>query len=136
MTRPPTHTHVRRAVGAFLLLANLLILAGCQGLSAGNSSSQAPGQLDFGITTLNFGTVKVGTSQTLSLTATNSGSQSVNISGVAITTNNFALVTPSLPAPVAAGQTVTFAVAFTPDTFGTFNATAAVTTDATDATTN
>jgi hypothetical protein len=135
MTRPPVHTHVRRTVGALLLLANLLILAGCQGLSAGNSSTQTPGQLDFVATSLNFGFVKMGTTQTLSIAATNSGSQTVNISSVAITTNNFVLTAPSLPATVAAGQTVLFTVAFTPDTFGTFNAGATVTTDATDATT-
>src|SRR5258708_37416838 len=119
MTRPPVHTHVRRAGGALLLLANLLILAGCQGLSAGNSSSQDPGQLDFGITSLNFGSVKVGTSQTLSITATNSGSQSVTVSSVAIATSNFALISRRLPATAAAGQRVTFAIAFTPDTSGT-----------------
>src|SRR4030081_2511027 len=105
MTRPPVHTHVRRAVGALLLLANLLILAGCQGLSAGNSSKQDdPGLLDFGTTTLDFGSVSAGTSETLTITAKNTESQPVTINSVAITTNFFALTSPSLPVTVAAGD--------------------------------
>ena len=136
MTRPPVHTHVRRAVGALLLLANLLILAGCQGLSAGNSSQQDPGLLDFGSTSLDFGSVSAGTSQTLTITAKNTESQPVTINSVAVTTKYFALTSPSLPATVAAGDTVTLSLTFTPNVIGTFNATVSVSTDATNAVTN
>src|ERR1041385_2442410 len=106
MTRPPAHTPVRRAVGVLLLLANLLILAGCQGLSAGNSSKQDdPGLLDFGSTTLDFGSVSAGTSETLTITAKNTESQAVTINSVAVTTPYFALTSPDLPATVAPGDT-------------------------------
>jgi hypothetical protein len=118
-----------------LLLAVLLILSGCQGVSAGNSS-QDPGLLNFGSTTLDFGSVNAGTIETLTITAKNTESQSITVNSVAVTTKYFALTSPSLPLTVAAGQTVTLTLQFKPDAIGTFNATATVTTDATNAITN
>ena len=135
MTRPPIHSHTGKVVGALLLLVSLTIMVGCQGVSAGNSN-QDPGNLDFGNTTLDFGSVAAGTSQTLSITATNSQAQAVTISSVAVTTKYFTLVAPSLPVTVSPGQTVTFSMKFSPDAIGSFNAVASVTSDATNAITN
>jgi hypothetical protein len=109
-------------------------LAGCQGVSAGNSS-QDPGLLDFGNASMDFGSVKAGTSETLTITAKNTESQTVTINSVAITTKYFAL-TSSLPMTVGAGQTATLSLKFSPDAIATFNATVSVTTDATNAITN
>ena len=135
MRRPPVHAHIGKVVGALLLLVGLTIMVGCQGVSAGNSS-QDPGSLDFGNTTLDFGSVAAGTSQTLSITATNSQPQAVTISSVAITTKYFTLIAPSLPVTVSPGQTATFSMKFSPDAIGAFSAVASVTSDATNAITN
>ena len=136
MTRPPVYSHIGKAVVALLLLASLTILVGCQGLSAGNSSQQQDGILDFGNATLNFGSVAAGTSETLTLTAKNSENQAVTISSAAITTKYFTLTAPSLPVTVEAGQTSTISVKFSPDAIGPFSATVSVTSTASNTVTN
>ncbi len=131
MSRPPVQTNIGKAVGAFLLLLNLAILLGCQGVSAGGSNQQQQtGDLAFSTASLNFGTVPAGTSKTLIVTATNSETQPVIISSAAISSKYFSLVSPSLPVTVPAGQSVSVTVKFAPAGAGTFNATASVTSNA------
>ncbi len=136
MRRPRVQRLLGKAVGALLLFASLAILVGCQGLSAGKSGQdqQLPGTLNFGSATLNFGSVAAGTSKSLTVTATNTGGQTVTISGVAISTNNFSLLSPTLPVVVSAGQSVNLTVLFTPSGMGSFAATATITSDASNTT--
>jgi hypothetical protein len=121
-----------QATGTWLLFLGLTLLVGCSGVSSSNSNhtSPPPGSLSFGSQSINFGSVPDGTSKTLTFTATNTGSTSVTISSVAISTSYFVLNSPSLPVTVAAGQSATVSVTFTPNAVGTFNATAAVTSNA------
>jgi hypothetical protein len=131
MSRPPVQTNFGKAVGALLLVSTLAILLGCQGVSAGGSSKPPlTGSLAFSTASLDFGSVPAGTSKTLLVTATNSETQPVIISGAAISTKYFSLVSPSLPVTVAAGQSVSVSVKFAPTGAGTFNATASVTSNA------
>jgi hypothetical protein len=81
---------------------------------------------------LNFGSVKTGFSKTISTTATNSGSASLTISSIAISTRYFSLSSPTLPITIAAGQSVQISVAFLPNAAGTFNATLSITSTASD----
>lgn len=137
MSRPPVQTNIGKAVGAFLLLLNLAILLGCQGVSAGGSNQQQQtGDLAFSTASLNFGTVPAGTGKTLIVTATNSETQPVIISSAAISSKYFSLVSPSLPVTVPAGQSVSVTVKFAPTGAGTFNATASVTSNALNAVPN
>jgi hypothetical protein len=136
MSRPPVQTNVGKAAGSLLLLLGLAILVGCQGVSAGGNSQQQISSLAFGTTTVDFGNVAAGSSKTLSVTATNSGTQTVTISSAAISTKYFTLIAPSLPASIAAGQSVSIRVKFTPNAAGKFSATANVTSDASSAATS
>ena len=132
MSRPPVQITVGKFAGALLLLASLLLMVGCQGLSAG--PNQAPtGNLSFGSGTLDFGNVGAGGNKTLSIIATNTQSTSVTISSITTSTQYFALTAPSLPVTIAAGDTATFTLKFTPNAVGSFAATASVTSDATTA---
>jgi hypothetical protein len=74
----------------------------------------AQGALGASPTSLNFGTVKVGSNQALAETVTNTGGSSVTISQVAVTGTGFVLSGISTPATVAAGKTASFTVTFTP----------------------
>jgi len=136
MSRPPVQTNFGKAAGTLLLLLGLAVLVGCQGVSAGGSGQTQTGALNFGSATLDFGSVAAGTSKTLTVTATNSEAQSVTISSAAITTQYFSLTAPSLPVTIAAGQSVTISVKFTPNAVGSFSATASVTSDASNAVAN
>lgn len=85
---------------------------------------------------LAFGSVTAGSSKTISTTATNSGSASVTINSVAISTKYFNLTAPSLPVTLAAGQSVPLSVVFTPNAAGAFNASISISSTATDSVTN
>jgi hypothetical protein len=67
---------------------------------------------------LSFGSVKAGSSQTLSETLTNSGGTSVTISQAGASGAGFAVSGLNLPATLAAGQSTSFSVTFTPPSGG------------------
>jgi len=130
-SRQISQKHLGKVAGALLLAVGLTLLTGCQGVSAGGPSGQQQSStLSLGAATLNFGSVAAGSSETLTVTATNSGSASVTVSSVAISTQYFSLSAPTLPLTVAAGQSATISIAFTPNAAGTFSATAAITSNA------
>lgn len=129
---------LERSLGALLLVTLMTFLVACQGVSAGPSIQQSPQGSTLSLTngTLNFGNVTVGTTATLSVTATNSGPAAVTVSSVSISTQFFKLVAPSLPITVPSGQSTTVTVTFSPNATGTFNAIATITSDASNATSN
>jgi len=113
-----------------LILLSLSCLVGCQGVSAGSSGQQQAGNLSLGTATVDFGSVIAGSSKSLTVTATNSGTQSVTISGAAVSSKYFSLAAPGLPVTVSAGQSSTLSLKFTPNAAGTFSGTASLTSDA------
>jgi hypothetical protein len=127
--------HLGKAASAFFLLLSLAFWSGCQGVSAGNTTPPS-GTLSLGDLSLNFGSVTAGNSETLSVTASNTGNATITISFVTISSKYFSLMSPSLPATIAAGQSTTVGVKFTPNVAGTFTATVAITSDASSAPTN
>lgn len=132
-----------QGAASFSLLLILAFLVGCQGLSGGGSNQQSPpsnkvpaSTLSFGNTTLSFGSVAVGSNKGSTVTATNSGSAAITITGVAISSQNFLLTSPTLPITLAAGQNTSIGVTFAPNAAGAFNATATISSDASNATAN
>jgi hypothetical protein len=134
-------TSSRKALGAKglrvasvgLLLLSLAILVGCQGFSSSKPATQVQsGGLLLASASLDFGSVKVGASKTLTLSASNNGTAPVTISSAAISTKYFSLSGPSLPVTIAAGQNFTFSVVFTPNAAGAFSATISISSDATN----
>src|SRR5271169_695632 len=117
-----------KVAGSLVLLVGLTFLVGCQGVSAaGSSSQQQSSTLSLLSTSLDFGGVAAGSSKTLTVTATNSGPASLTVSSASISTKYYSLISPSLPITVAAGQSITISIKFTPNAAGAFNATLAVT---------
>ena len=123
-----------RASKLGLVLLCLATMVGCQGFSSSKSASQQPqsGTLALGSASLDFGTVTSGTSKTLTMTASNTGAASVTITSASISSQYFSLSAPSLPVTIPAGQSNTVSVVFTPNAAGTFNATASITSNASD----
>lgn len=109
---------IRKAIEGILLAFAIAWIAACQGVSAGPPVQQ--GSLSLGSLALTFGSVAPGVSKTLTVSATNSGNAPVSISAAAISSKYFALTSPSLPAPLAAGQSVSLTFSFTPNAAGTF----------------
>src|SRR5437667_6499506 len=97
------------------LVVGLLAVAmtwGCPALNA----SVATGQLTVNPTSISFGEVLVGNSQTQSGTLTNSNGTNLTISQVWVSGIEFQLSGLGLPFSLAPGQSATFNVTFTPTT--------------------
>ena len=129
--------HFDKLAGTFLVLSALALLIGCQGVSTGgNSNQQQTSTLSLASSSLSFGSVTSGTSKTLSATVTNSGPESVTISSISFSTKYFALTATSLPMILTAGQSAPISIAFTPNAVGSFSATVAINSSASDASMN
>jgi hypothetical protein len=86
-----------------------------------------PGALGANPTSLDFGTVQVGSNQRLSESVTNTGGSTLNISTVGISGGAFALSGITTPVTLAAGQSATFTVTFAPSSAASANGSVAVT---------
>ncbi len=96
----------------------------------------AAGQLAANPASLNFGSVQLGNSKSLSVTVTNSGSSSVTISQATTSGPGFSLATVSLPVTVGASQSTTLTVTFTPQSAGSVTGNLTITSNASNATLN
>ncbi len=111
------------AVGCAALLLTLAAMLGCQGMnlapqpapSLGNGTS--PSQVGVSPATVNFGDVVVGTArrQTGTLSAANARA---TVTSATLSSPEFALSGLSFPLTIAAGQSASFTVTFTPQTTG------------------
>jgi hypothetical protein len=96
----------------------------------------APGQLTATSTSISFGSVQIGSSQTLSETLTNTGGSNVTISQAAATGAGFSISGLSLPFTLGVGQSKAFSITFAPQTAGAANGSVAIASDASNPTLN
>ncbi|HMD16452.1 MAG TPA: choice-of-anchor D domain-containing protein, partial [Terriglobales bacterium] len=78
----------------------------------------AAGALTANPSSVSFGNVTVGNNQTVSVTVTNTGGESVTVSSAAATGSGFSFTGPSLPITLTAGQSTTFNASFAPSAAG------------------
>ncbi len=83
-----------------------------------SGTGTAPGALSSNPTSLSFGSVQIGSPQSLSETVTNTGGASVTISHVAISGTGFSLSGITTPVTLTAGQSASFSVTFAPVSAG------------------
>lgn len=83
------------------------------------SSSQA--QLSLGLSSISFGSVSVGSKNTVNLALNNSGAANLTISSIAASGTGFAVSGIATPATIAAGQSAQATVTFSPTAAGTDN---------------
>ncbi len=83
-----------------------------------SGTGSVPSQLGLSPSTLTFGSVNVGSTQSLTATLTASGSN-VSVSSATTTSSEFTISGLTLPATITAGQSKTFTVIFTPQSSGT-----------------
>ncbi len=94
----------------------------------------APGALGANPTSLSFGSVTVGSNQTLSETVTNTGGSTATISQVGISGTGFTLSGITAPVTLTAGQSATFSVTFTPGSAGSASGNVTITSNASNPT--
>ncbi len=89
-------------------------------------------QLAADLTSLNFGSVTVGSSSTQTVTLTNTGNSDLNISQINVSGAGFSASGLVPPLTLMAGQTATFDVAFSPTTSGAVSGSVTVVSNATN----
>ena len=94
------------------------------------------GQLAVAPATINFGSVQMGNSQTVTETLTNTGGASVTISAATVSGSAFSENGPALPLTLTTGQSVNFSATFSPSSSGSLNGNLAITSNASNPTLN
>jgi len=120
----------------FIVFLALASLVGCQGLSAGSPSNQQTasiGDLQLSSAALGFGNVVVGSNNTLTVSATNTGTSSVTITSARASTSDFSLSAPMLPLTISPGQIANLNFVFTPSAASNVTGTIALSSNASDA---
>ena len=97
-------------------------------------SGITPGSLAVSPSSLSFGSVQAGSSQTLSETLTNSGGTSISVSQATASGPGFGVTGLSLPLTLAPGQSFTFGVGFTPTSSGNASGSISITSNASNST--
>ncbi len=117
-----------------LMCLTTALLAGCA-LAPAPKAALGSTALTVSSSSIDFGNVAVGGKKTVSLVVSNpaSGTSTLTVSQIGISGGGFSLGTmPSLPATVAAGQSVTLKVIFSPSASGSATGTLTVTSDSGD----
>ena len=105
-----------------------------QSTNGGGTGGTSSGALTPSANSLGFGNVAVGSTATLPISVTNSGTDTVNISGASISGGVFTVVSGSGSATLTAGQTDTVQVQFAPTSTTPATGTLTVTSDASNPT--
>jgi Abnormal spindle-like microcephaly-assoc'd, ASPM-SPD-2-Hydin len=123
---------VRRWQGVAAVLLAALLSASCgSGMSQSNATpGNTPANLTLNTSSIDFGSVSVGSSKTSPITLTNSsdtGAASVTFSQVSVTGSSFSATTAALPIVLAPGQSSTITLKFTPKSAGTLTGSLSIT---------
>jgi len=105
-------------------------------MSLSGTGNAADGTLASNPSSLSFGSVTVGTKQTLSETVTNIGGSSITVSQVGTSGTGFSVSGIAAPLILAAGQSATFNVSFAAVSAGDVTGNVTITSTATDPTLN
>ena len=101
--------HLRPSFGT-LLLCGLTLWAA--------PAASAAGQLAFSPSSVNFGNVALETNSTISLTLKNSGTSSLTVSKVAVSSNQFAIIGLKIPATLAPAKSLSVTIRYLPTVVG------------------
>ena len=95
-----------------------------------SGSGVTPGDLTASPTSLTFGSVQIGSSQSLSETLTNTGGENLTVSQVTSSASSFTFTGLSLPLTLKPNQSTSFNILFTPGSAGASTGTLSITNSA------
>ena len=120
-----------------ILALATLFTAGCTSTRMAGTSPSSPtttASLSFSNSALNFGSVQLGSAKSMSLALTNAGtSAAVQISQITASGAGFTVAGVTLPVNLAAGQSITLSVDFTPTSAGSMSGNLSIASTATNA---
>ena len=107
------------ALVTLLMGCTITALTGCGGIArTGQSNTTNVGTIGVANATLNFGTVMVGSTKTMSDSVSNNTSAAVSVNSIQGLSSGFQVTGVTLPTSLAAGQTLPFSVQFKPTASG------------------
>src|SRR6266403_4212824 len=122
---PANRPHTRKGSiyrTIFLLLPAVLLAALSQ-----SGCGLASGTLVISPTSLNFGSVAIGSSSNQTITLTNSGNNAITLMQIAASGGGFTLKGPTLPLTLAGGQSAAFTITFAPSAMGSVSGSLSIT---------
>jgi hypothetical protein len=104
-----------QAVAMILTLSGVLFTSGCVGYAGkpGTAGGVSGLSMDVSPSSLGFGSLTVGQSASKILTITNTGTQSLAVSGISVTGSGFTMKPIAVPMALAVGQSASVSTTFT-----------------------
>jgi hypothetical protein len=119
----PSVKDLRVRWNVLIIVLALATAPACQLLSPTNSSNQLQTSgLTLSDAALDFGNVVVGGNKTVSVTLINGTSFGVTLTSAGVSSAEFSLTSPSMPATIAAGQSIPLSITFKPSATGSASA--------------
>src|ERR1700683_352273 len=117
---------------SFVLLLAVIGLSSCAGYTSAAAKTTTPGSgiLSAAFTSLSFGNVAVGGNSTQSLSLTNTGTATVNVSQATISGAGFTVISGNPASALPVGQSITLQIQFAPLSGGAVSGSVVVTSDA------
>ena len=119
---------------ALVVVLALATMAGCEGFSTAKPATQGDQESTQGTlgapSSVSFGNVQTGTSQTLSETLSNTGGSNLTVTQATVAGTGFSISGLNLPVTLTAGQSVPFKVTFAPQSTGNFTGSVTLVSDA------
>jgi hypothetical protein len=110
--------------------AMLFVLGGCAAVTSSTSPKPAAsGALSVSASSFDFKTVVVGETVNQNLTVTNSGQSPIQLTGLTLSNNAFAITGPSVPRTILPANSLTYTLSFSPTTSGSATGTLQLATD-------
>jgi len=106
---------ILRAMSAAVALLVILLTSGCVGVTGKGSNPTVTGvAIEISPSSVSFGNVTMGQSATKTVTLTNTGTEALSVSGIAVAGAGFTASGPHLPISLAAGQSTSISAVFKP----------------------
>ena len=115
------HSVQRRLAISLAIAGGLLLLAGCGGVASGSSSTAPVGTLSPSPSQVTFGSTKVGSNQTSTVTLSNSGGTALTITKATLSGAGFSMSNLALPLTLNAGNAASATITFAPTGSGNFS---------------
>ena len=110
----------RRLAISLVIAGSLLLLAGCGGLASGSPGTVTAGSLSPSPSQVSFGSTKVGSNQTSTVTLSNRGGADLTITRATLSGVGFSMSNLAFPLTLRAGNTTSATITFAPTGNGNF----------------
>ena len=122
---------ILRGISAAVTLIVILATSGCVGVTGKGTTPVVTGvAIEISPSTVSFGNVAMGQSATKTVTLTNTGTEALSVSGIAVAGTGFTASGPHLPISLASGQSTSISAVFKPTTGNADKGTITITSNA------